>query len=108
MQLPTVLRWLACLAVVASQNLKGSMEVVQDDAAPIQAGAAATHLDETKLHPPTTKQAMVAMVLVFAIPIVALVIMKKGKDNGWEGAFGTICCLITVLWVYTAVVAWTA
>ena len=28
-------------------------------------------------------------------------VMKKGKDNGWEGAFGFICCIITLVWART-------
>ena len=30
--------------------------------------------------------------------LALLEVMKKGKDNGWEGAFGFICCLITLVW----------
>ena len=33
------------------------------------------------------------------------VIMYKGKEAGWTGAFGLICGLITCVWIYTAVLA---
>eukprot|EP00439_Symbiodinium_sp_Y106_P037641 s877_g4.t1 len=86
MQMPTLIRWFACFLVVAlAQNLKGSVDVVsavtdlgdvivtdnQDDsAAPTE-----LHHDEaeSKLHAPTTAQALMAFVLVFVIPTVGLV-----------------------------------
>mmetsp|Transcript_131081 Transcript_131081/g.310905 ORF Transcript_131081/g.310905 Transcript_131081/m.310905 type:complete len:118 (-) Transcript_131081:201-554(-) len=114
MQIPSMLRCLAvafAFVVVGAQNLKGSVDVasVQDDAPVASDVAAPTDLHhdeaESKLHPPTTPQALAAFVLVFVIPGVGLVVMKKGKDNGWEGAFGFICCIITLVWVYTAVIA---
>ncbi|CAE7669934.1 axeA1 [Symbiodinium sp. CCMP2456] len=112
MQMPTLIRWFACFLVVAlAQNLKGSVDVVSavtDDST----AAAPTDLHhdeaESKLHPPTTPQALAAFVLVFLIPGIGLIVMKKGKDNGWEGAFGFICCIITLVWVYTAVLALSA
>mmetsp|Transcript_24068 Transcript_24068/g.45426 ORF Transcript_24068/g.45426 Transcript_24068/m.45426 type:complete len:117 (+) Transcript_24068:68-418(+) len=112
MQVSAVLKLLACFFVAASaQNLKGSLDVSvsADDVLPKDNSAAAQeelhHAEPVMLalHPPTTKQAIVAFGLIFVLPIIALIIMKSGKENGWEGAFGTICCLITCLWVYTAV-----
>ena len=64
-----------------------------------------TEVKLPKKHPPTTQQALVAMALIFIIPAVGVVVMKKGKDSGWEGAFGLICGLITCVWIYTAVLA---
>ncbi|OLP86322.1 Acetylxylan esterase [Symbiodinium microadriaticum] len=107
MQIPSMLRCLAvafAFVVVGAQNLKGSVDVasVQDDAPVASDVAAPTDLHhdeaESKLHPPTTPQALAAFVLVFVIPGVGLLVMKKGKDNGWEGAFGFICCIITLVW----------
>ena len=63
------------------------------------------HEDLPKRHPPTTTQAFEAIALIFLIPGLGLVLMKKSKDAGWEGAFGMICGLITCLWIYTAVLA---
>ncbi|CAJ1356925.1 unnamed protein product [Effrenium voratum] len=100
MEIPRAMRLLLCSLVVAcAQNLKGS-EVAKTDAA-----EQISLSEHSKLHPPTSGQAIVAFGLILLIPAAGLVIMKRGKDGGWEGAFGMICCLITGLWVYTAVLA---
>ena len=102
-----VARVLLCSMVGAlAQNLKGS-EVAGsssveklDDMEP-----QVLHEDLPKRHPPTTTQAFEAIALIFLIPGLGLILMKKSKDAGWEGAFGMICGLITCLWIYTAVLA---
>eukprot|EP00438_Fugacium_kawagutii_P019431 Skav224443 [mRNA] locus=scaffold3543:36445:36786:- [translate_table: standard] len=111
------MRVLLCIALFMpslGQNLKGSAEVAsvsKSDITPeVQSleatDAASISIDDLPpKHPPTTNQAILWFVLIFAIPAVGLFIMKKGKDSGWEGAFGVICGLITLLWIYTAVLA---
>lgn len=105
MEIPRAMRLLLCSLVVAcAQNLKGS-EVAKTDAATETVPEQISLSEHSKLHPPTSGQAIVAFGLILLIPVAGLVIMKRGKDGGWEGAFGMICCLITGLWVYTAVLA---
>ncbi|CAL1172209.1 unnamed protein product [Cladocopium goreaui] len=121
MALTFLVRVLLCSVVFMpsfAQNLKGSSsgiaemaEVVSKDAHAVQNlevtdSASDISLDDLpKKHPPTTNQALVSMVLIFVIPAIGLVIMYKGKEAGWTGAFGLICCLITCVWIYTAVLA---
>merc|ERR1712014_136662 len=69
-----------------------------------QAAQAPVVLGEVgKLHPPTTKQAITAFVLILAIPLLAVYTMIKMKGHDWNGACATIGGLITLLWIYTAV-----
>ncbi|CAK9063542.1 Acetylxylan esterase [Durusdinium trenchii] len=111
-----LLRVLSCIVMAAlAQNLKGSVELADAAAAVpetptkdvIPAAQPEVSLDEDlpKRHPPTTNQAFVAIGLTFIIPALGLFVMKKSKDAGWEGAFSLICGLITLLWIYTAVLA---
>eukprot|EP00931_Biecheleriopsis_adriatica_P113533 TRINITY_DN885_c0_g1_i2.p1 TRINITY_DN885_c0_g1~~TRINITY_DN885_c0_g1_i2.p1 ORF type:complete len:124 (+),score=45.84 TRINITY_DN885_c0_g1_i2:81-452(+) len=74
-------------------------EIIQD------AKASELEAELPEQHPPTTKQAIVAFCLVFLVPALGIFCMMKGKDAGWEGAFGVICCLIFLTWVYTAIAA---
>eukprot|EP00440_Ansanella_granifera_P039298 gb/GFBE01042634.1/.p1 GENE.gb/GFBE01042634.1/~~gb/GFBE01042634.1/.p1 ORF type:complete len:126 (+),score=35.24 gb/GFBE01042634.1/:1-378(+) len=111
---------LGCIALASSQSLKGSVAVAdakvteladvteavktESKVASVVAAEEAATLDELPpRHAPTTHQAIVAFVLIFLIPVLGIWFMMKGKDMGWEGAFGLICGLITLTWVYTAV-----
>mmetsp|Transcript_50401 Transcript_50401/g.80556 ORF Transcript_50401/g.80556 Transcript_50401/m.80556 type:complete len:122 (+) Transcript_50401:65-430(+) len=119
MALTFLVRVLLCSVVFmpsVAQNLKGSSgiaemaEVVSKDGHSVQnlevTDARDISLEDLpKKHPPTTNQALVSMVLIFVIPLIGLVIMYKGKEAGWTGAFGLICGLITCVWIYTAVLA---
>eukprot|EP00931_Biecheleriopsis_adriatica_P113534 TRINITY_DN885_c0_g1_i3.p1 TRINITY_DN885_c0_g1~~TRINITY_DN885_c0_g1_i3.p1 ORF type:complete len:124 (+),score=36.06 TRINITY_DN885_c0_g1_i3:85-456(+) len=114
-----VLFVLGCGALFGdAQSLKGSAAVAEVEAASgiaeakevkaeVIQGTQASELEAElpKQHPPTTNQALMAFCLVFLIPALGIFCMMKGKDAGWEGAFGVICCLIFLTWVYTAVVA---
>mmetsp|Transcript_34339 Transcript_34339/g.42296 ORF Transcript_34339/g.42296 Transcript_34339/m.42296 type:complete len:125 (+) Transcript_34339:71-445(+) len=119
----SLVRVLLCSLVLMpslAQNLKGSVDVtsvsdanqdgqmkseVTDSKVDNSVSSVSMHEDLPKKHPPTTNQALVSMLLIFIIPAAGLFIMYKGKNAGWEGAFGLICCLITCVWIYTAVLA---
>ena len=109
---------LSCAAVASAQSLKGSAAAAEAAAAApavveavklVDAKAVAVEATELgelpKQHPPTSNQAVVAFALIFLVPILGIAVMMKGKDKGWEGAFGTICCLILFFWIYSAVAA---
>eukprot|EP00931_Biecheleriopsis_adriatica_P083627 TRINITY_DN5726_c0_g1_i1.p3 TRINITY_DN5726_c0_g1~~TRINITY_DN5726_c0_g1_i1.p3 ORF type:complete len:121 (-),score=38.65 TRINITY_DN5726_c0_g1_i1:83-445(-) len=93
-------------AAAAASQAEAEVETPKGAEAVTVADVSATELTELpKQHPPTTSQAIEAFALIILIPAIGIFCMMKGKDAGWEGAFGVICCLIFLVWVYTAVEA---
>eukprot|EP00930_Biecheleria_cincta_P076052 TRINITY_DN6325_c0_g2_i1.p1 TRINITY_DN6325_c0_g2~~TRINITY_DN6325_c0_g2_i1.p1 ORF type:complete len:122 (+),score=25.99 TRINITY_DN6325_c0_g2_i1:62-427(+) len=56
-----------------------------------------------KLHPPTTKQAIAAFILILAVPALGVAVMIKMKGYDWCGACQLIGGLIALVWIYSAV-----
>jgi len=81
----------ASIAIAAfGQSIRGATQVL-----------AATNLVDNKNFPMLPYYALGALA---AVPVLALIILYRAKGNGWCGAFGLICFLITAVFVYAAVV----